>query len=118
MPEYLLSVHNTVGAEPPAPEFMERMYAQVSALNDEMHHAGVWVFAGGLQPADTAQVVRRRDDGLVVTDGPYLEGKEVIGGFWIILVPDADQAAAWARRAAQACEGDVEVRAFQPVPRD
>ena len=81
-----------------------------------LQQQGVWVFAGGLEPASTARVVRMRDGALERTDGPYLDSKEHIGGFWIIEVPDLAAAQAWADRATVACQGAVEVRPFQSLP--
>ena len=75
---------------------MQQAYHDTGVLNEEMRQAGVWVFAGGLEPASTARVVRVRDGALERTDGPYLDSKEHIGGFWIIDVPDLDAAQAWA----------------------
>ena len=113
MPHYLLSVHND-GTSPYATEGdMERAFAATGVFNEEVRAAGIWVFAGGLEFPDSAKVVRRRDGALERTDGPYLESKEHIGGFWIIEVADMDAALAWAERGATACEGDVEVRPFQ-----
>ncbi len=114
MVQYLFTVHGNVDAEAPAPEQMQKMYAQVGAFNQKVTEQGRWVFAGGLQPADTATVV----DGAkgAVTDGPYLEGKEHIGGFWVLTATDLDDALALAREASVACGGPVEVRAFQPEP--
>jgi hypothetical protein len=88
-------------------------------LNREMKAAGAWVFDGGLHPPSTATVVRLKDDALLVTDGPFVEGKEHIGGFTIVRAPDLDAALAWARRLAEALTLDghtglpVEVRPFQ-----
>lgn len=83
MPQYLLSVHN--GEESPyaSEEEMQQAFADTGKVNEAMQAAGVWVFAGGLMPASTASVVRVRDGVLDHTDGPYLEAKEHIGGFWI-----------------------------------
>lgn len=113
MAEFLLSVHN--GEESPyaTTEEMEQAFADTGALNDQMQAAGVWVFAGGLMPASTASVVRVSAGSLLHTDGPYLEAKEHIGGFWVLDVADADEARAWAERATVACRGAVEVRPFQ-----
>lgn len=113
MPSYLLSVHNS-GVSPYATdEDMQRAFRDVGALNDDMRAQGAYVFAGGLQPASTAKVVRQRDAALQHTDGPYLEGKEHIGGFWVIEAADDQAAMAWADRATVACQGAVEVRPFQ-----
>src|ERR1700689_2845388 len=82
MTQYLLTVHNTDGAPLPAPEVMEKSYAGVAAFNTELQGSGAWVFAGGLEPASTAVVVTARDGGPLTTDGPFVEGKEHIGGVW------------------------------------
>ncbi len=114
MTQYLLTVHNTDGAPLPAPEVMEKSYAGVAAFNTELQGSGAWVFAGGLEPASTAVVVTARDGGPLTTDGPFVEGKEHIGGFWVIEVADRDAALVWAGRASAACLAPVEVRPFQP----
>jgi hypothetical protein len=112
----MLSVHGTQGEAPPPPEAMERMYADVDALNRELQAEGHWVFACGLHPIDTATVVRVTDGQTVTTDGPYAETKEFLGGFWILEASDLDQALALAERASIACQGAVEVRPLQEVP--
>ena len=113
MKEYLLSVHMVEGEPEPAPDVMAQMYKDVDVFNDELKGKGVWVFAGGLHPSDTATVVRVQDGEIVTTDGPFAETKEQLGGFWIIEVPDLDEALELARRGSQACGGPVEVRPFQ-----
>ena len=113
MTMYLLSVHNDGTSPYATEEDMERAFAATGVFNEEVRAAGIWVFAGGLEFPDSAKVVRRRVGALERTDGPYLESKEHIGGFWIIEVADMDDALAWAERGATACEGDVEVRPFQ-----
>lgn len=114
MTQYLLSVHGSDDTEAAlGPEDIQRMYAQVDALNAELQSEGAWVFAGGLHPASTATVVRSQGGEILTTDGPYLETKEHLGGFWIIEAADLDAALAWARKATVACEGPVEVRPFQ-----
>ena len=113
MSHYLLSVHSAEGGPYATDEERDRAYADTGAVNAEMREAGVWVFAGGLHGASTARVVREKDGVLLHTDGPYLEGKEHIGGFWIIDVPDDETAMAWADKATVACRGAVEVRPFQ-----
>ena len=113
MTVYLLSVHGDADAEAPAPEVMQAMFDGVAAFNEEMMAAGVWVFAAGLEPADTATVVSAEKGDVVTTDGPYLETKEHIGGFWIISVPDLDAALSWAAKGSAACQGPVEVRPMQ-----
>ena len=116
MTQYLLSVYMVDGEEPPSAEMIERMYADVDALNEEIRQAGVWVFAGGLHPATTATVVRALDGDVLITDGPLPESKEQLGGFWILEVANLDDALAWARKATVACGGPVEVRPFQEEP--
>ena len=113
MTAYLLSVHGDDSAELPADFNIEQVYADVDKVNQEMMQKGVWVFGGGLHPADTATVVRADGGEIVTTDGPYLESKEHIGGFWIIKAADLDEALAWAKKATVACRGPVEVRPFQ-----
>jgi hypothetical protein len=114
--QYLLSVHQVEGAPAPAPEAIEAAFAAVDAFNGELHDAGAWVFAGGLEPPDTATVVRAGDSGAVLTDGPFAESKEQIGGFWVIEAPNLDAALEWAEKGARACANPVEVRPFQPIP--
>lgn len=113
MAEYLLSVHMVEGEAPPPAEHIQQMYANVEAVNQEMRDAGVWVFAGGLEAADVATVVREQDGSIVTTDGPFAEAKEHLGGFWVLDVADLDAALEWAAKATRACEGPVEVRPFQ-----
>jgi hypothetical protein len=114
MTQYLLSVQLVDGTEPPSAELMEKMYAGVNAFNAEVQAAGAWVFAGGLEPLSTATVVTASDSGVLTTDGPFAEGKEHIGGLWVIEVADRDAALDWAARGSAACLAPVEVRPFQP----
>lgn len=116
MAQYLLSVHSVEGEEAPAPEAMQQIFDDVDALNQKMMAEGVWVFGGGLEPVDTATVVRAEDGEILFTDGPFAEAKEHIGGFWIIEAPDLDAALKWASEATVACQGPVEVRPFQSEP--
>lgn len=117
MTQYLLSVHGSdAGYAEISPEVMQRMYKQVDEFNTEIKAAGVWVFGGGLESASTATVVRNTDGKVVTTDGPYLETKEHIGGFWILELPNLDAALALAAKASEACAGAVEVRPFQDEP--
>ena len=113
MAEYLLSVHGSEDSPYGSEEDMQRAFADVAALNAELQSTGVWVFGGGLHPASTASTVRAVAGSIVTTDGPYLETKEHIGGFWVIDVADLDAALAWAAKATVACQGAVEVRPFQ-----
>jgi hypothetical protein len=116
MPQYLLSVYMVEGAEEPSAEEMQSAYDDVDALNATLQSEGVWVFAGGLHAANTATVVRSQDGNVLTTDGPFVEAKEQLGGFWIIEVPDLDAALAWAAKATVACAAPVEVRPFQDEP--
>jgi hypothetical protein len=109
MKQYLLSIYHPDEPIPDA-EVMEKIYRDVSALNDELQTAGAWVFAAGLHPSTTATVLQVRGDDVLVTDGPFAEGKEHIGGFWVIKAPDLDSALEWGRRATLACTAPVEVR--------
>ncbi len=113
MTQYLLAVHGVEGEEPPAPEVIEVMYRDVDAFNHKMMDQGVWVFGGGLHEPTTATVVRVDNGQVVMTDGPFIEAKEHLGGFWVIEAPDLDAALAWAAEASVACQGAVEVRPFQ-----
>ena len=114
MSQYLLAVHSVEGEDPYADEEeMQRAFAAVDTFNAKLQAEGVWVFAGGLQPPDTATVVDGRKGDVLVTDGPFAEAKEHLGGFWIIDVPDLDAAMKWAAEGSAACRGPVEVRPFQ-----
>jgi hypothetical protein len=116
MPEYMLSVnHDDPDAYEPdmSPEEMQAVFAAVDAFNTEVQEAGAWVFGGGLEPRETATTVRLKDGDTLLTDGPYAETKEFLGGFWVIRAADLDEALEWARKGAVACQGDVEVRPFQ-----
>ena len=112
MTQYLLSVFQPVG-DPPPPEFLEPVIQRVNELNREMKAAGVWVFAGGLHAPSTATVARYRDDQVLMTDGPFAEGKEILGGICIISAPDLDAALEWGAKLARATTLPIEVRPFQ-----
>jgi len=112
MPQYLLSVYQPDGPTPP-PETMDRIVADLDALNQEMRAAGAWVFSGGLHPPGTATVVRVQGGRTLTTDGPFAEGKEHVGGFTIVQAADLDAALEWGRRLAAATTLPVEVRPFQ-----
>jgi hypothetical protein len=92
---------------------MEKITADVDALNTELQQAGAWVFAGGLYPSSTATVVRVDGGDVLITDGPFVEGKEHVGGFWVIQTPDLDSALEWGRKATRACAVPIEVRPFR-----
>jgi hypothetical protein len=116
MTHYLMSVHGPAERNEfgnyGSKEEMEEAFAATSAFNDQLRTDGYWVFAGGLQPASTATVVDGRGEVPAMVDGPYLESKEVIGGFWVIDAPDLDVALRLAAEASKACGGKVEVRPF------
>ena len=115
MKEYLVSVYNPEPM-PFAPAEMDAMGADVDALNADMQKAGVWVFAAGLFPSSTATTLRVKNGEVLTTDGPFAEGKEHVGGFWIIKVKDLDEALKWGARATQACRVPIEVRPLQSEP--
>ena len=112
MTQYLVAIHHPDDYDPLIAED-EAMHRDIDALNDEMKAAGVRVFVGGLQPAGSAKSVRVKADGQVlVTDGPYIESKEHVGGFWVLEAANLDEALMWGRKAAVACRAPVEVRPF------
>lgn len=119
MKRYLLSIYQPDGPTP-APEQLGPVMTRIGTLNDDLRRAGAWVFAGGLHPPDTATVVRVNDGQTLVTDGPFIESKEHLGGFTVIDAPDLDAALGWAKRLSEALVLDghssglaVEVRPFQ-----
>jgi hypothetical protein len=114
MTRYLLSIYQPAGP-PPAQEFMTQVAADLHELNTELKEAGAWVFTGGLHDPSASTVVRGGKRDIVITDGPYLEGKEHIGGFWIIDASDLDDALKWAEKATQATTLPIEVRPFHNV---
>jgi hypothetical protein len=117
MKRYLLSVIQPDGGTPP-PEVLEKIMRDVDAFNEELRAAGAWVFAGGLHPSSTATVVRLQDGELLMTDGPFAEGKEHIGGLCIIQAPDLDSALEWGCKATRATTLPIEVRPFQGEAED
>jgi hypothetical protein len=116
MTQYLMSVYYVEDQPEPAADVVAQMYQDVDAFNQKMMAAGAWVFGGGLHTPDTATVVRNTDGEAMITDGPFPEAKEQIGGFWVIEAADLDAALAWATEASAACRGPVEVRPFQDDP--
>jgi hypothetical protein len=116
MTQYMLSVFDDGGIAALPPDEIEKIYADVDVVNTELMAAGAWVFGGGLHPADTATVVSSKTGEIMITDGPYAETKEHVGGFWIIEAADLDAALEWARKATVACRGPIEVRPFQDEP--
>jgi hypothetical protein len=113
MKQYLLSVYQPDGDTLPPPDVLATVMRRVHALREEMQSAGVWVFAGGLHPVSTATVLRVKDGDVLMTDGPFAEGKEHIGGFTIIRAADLDAALHWGRKLAQATTLPIEVRPFR-----
>lgn len=113
MTQYLFAVHHRESDPEVSPEAMQQMFADVAAFNQKVTDAGIWVFGGGLEPRETATVVDGRGGKRVVTDGPFIEAKEWLGGFWVLECPDLDAALALAEEASAACQGPVEVRPFQ-----
>ncbi|MEO7794259.1 MAG: YciI family protein [Thermoanaerobaculia bacterium] len=112
MKMYLLSVYQPDG-DPPPPEVLGKVMAEIGVPNDELRAKGRWVFAGGLRSPDSAKVVRVRGGKSLVTDGPFIEGKELLGGFTVIKSADLDEALSWAKRLARATTLPIEVRPFQ-----
>jgi len=109
--QYLVAIHHPDDYNPSAKD--EAMSRDIHALNDEMVAAGVRIFVGGLSPARSARSLRAQPGGKVlITDGPCLETKEHIGGFWVLKAAGLDEALAWGRKAAVACRAPVEVRPF------
>jgi hypothetical protein len=116
MTHYLLAVHgpaerNEFGGYG-SKDDMEAAFAATGAFNDKLRADGYWVFAGGLEQVSTASVVDGEGETPVITDGPYLETKEALGGFWVIEAPDLDVALKLAAEGSKACRGKVEVRPF------
>jgi len=112
MTQYLLSIYQPDGPVP-EPDALAAISRDLEAVNRELVAAGAWVFAGGLFPASTATVLRPQADDVLMTDGPYVEGKEHLGGFTIVSAPDLDVALEWGRKLARATTLPVEVRPFQ-----
>src|SRR5437870_9090564 len=111
MPQYLVAIYHPDDYDPSVET--EGTISEIHALNREMIAAGARKFVAGLSPASSARSLRPQPDGKVlITDGPYLETKEHIGGFWVLEAADLDEALAWGRKAAIACRAPVEVRAI------
>jgi hypothetical protein len=112
MKQYLLSVCYPAGGTQPPSNVLQRITRDVHAIQQEMQAAGVWVFSGGLYPANTATVLRDQGGDVVMTDGPFIESKEQIGGISIVRAPDLDAALDWGRKLARAIGVPIEVRPF------
>ena len=107
MPQYLIAIHHPDDYDPSLED--EAMMEEIHALNREMIAAGVRIFVGGLRPASSAKSLRAQPDGkALITDGPYLETKEHIGGFWVLEAADLDEALEWGRKAAVACRAPAD----------
>ena len=116
MAQYLVAIHLPDNFNPSQSD--PAMMEDIHALNRDMIADGVRLFAGGLSPASKAKSLRAEPDGkLLTTDGPYLEAKEHVGGFWILECADLEQALAWGRKAVVACRAPVEVREFFAQPK-
>jgi hypothetical protein len=115
MQRYLLAVYQPDQPMPPS-DVLGKIMDDVDAVDEEMKAAGVWVFAGGLHAPSTATVLRLRDGEVLMTDGPFAEGKEHLGGFTIIQAPDLDAALEWGGKLARATTLPIEVRPFQDEP--
>jgi hypothetical protein len=111
MAQYLMSVYQPDGPPPPTVD-LERIRRALDVVNAEIKAAGGWVFAGGLHPPATATVLRPRRDDMLITDGPFAEGKEHLGGLTIVEAADLDVALEWGRKIARASTLPVEVRPF------
>jgi hypothetical protein len=112
MKQYLLSVITPEGEGPPPPEVLEPIMRNVEAFNQELKGAGAWVFAGGLNAPSTATVLRLQNGEVLMTDGPFAEGKEYVGGFSIIKAPDLDAALEWGHKLTRIITLPIEVRPF------
>jgi hypothetical protein len=113
MPQYLLSICHPADAAQPGPEALDAIMRRVGEVDADLRAAGSWVFAGGLHDPSSATVVDTRGGDTVVTDGPFLESKELVGGIVIVDVADLDVALGWATRLADAIGQPIEVRPFQ-----
>lgn len=113
MTQYMLSVWYPPDAAPPAPDELERITRDVETIHRQLQDEGSWVFGGGLHGPSTATVVTTSGGRAVTTDGPFVETKEVLGGFSVIEVDDLDAALRWAERMSEATTCPIEIRPFQ-----
>jgi hypothetical protein len=116
MKQYLLSVCYPADSSQPPPAALNKIMSDVMAVRREMQSADVWVFSGGLHASNSATVLRHQGGDIVLTDGPFIESKEQIGGISIVRVPDLDAALLWARKLARATTTPIEVRPFVEQP--
>lgn len=112
MNHYLLSVVYPPDGTPPSEAELERITADIAAFDAELKAEGAWVFSGGLHDPSTATTVRVEDGEALITDGPFIESKEILGGLTILAAPDLDAALAWAEKASRAATTPIEVRPF------
>ncbi|SCF08834.1 Uncharacterized conserved protein [Micromonospora viridifaciens] len=113
MKQYLISIYQPAGVGTPDPGFLAEVMRKVDAIGRELKESGSWVFGNGLHAPETATVLRPKGDEVLVTDGPFVEGKEYLGGITVITAPDLDAALEWGRRYALATTLPIEVRPFQ-----
>jgi hypothetical protein len=113
MKHYLLSVCYPAGATQPPRAALDTIMKDLAALRRTMHEAGAWVFAGALQPPETATVVRTNEGQVLVTDGPFIESKELIGGICVIRAASMDEALQWGERMSRATRTPIEVRPME-----
>ena len=122
MTQYFLSLpHDSAEEQTMAsmdPAELQAVFAEVDAFNNGLREAGAWVFAGGLNPPSTATTVDYTGDTPLLTDGPFVEAKEYLGGFWIVEAADDAAAVEWAKQASAALQSRVEVRALQERPEE
>ena len=112
MKQYLISMYQPDGVVPP-PEVLEPVMERLGKVEDEIKAAGQWVFSGGLHDSASTTLVRVKDGETLITDGPYIEGKEHIGGFYVLACPDLDAALGWAERIGEITTLPIEVRPFR-----
>ncbi len=117
MKQYLLAVQLDESVPEPEDELQAQL-DRTGKVTDEMKAAGSWVFVGGLRPSHASTVVRPAGGTTTMTDGPFAETKEQLGGFWVIKVDNLDQALAWAEKCALACGQAIEVRPFDDLSQD
>ncbi len=117
MPRFMLSVYGPADrgefGSYPSKEAMLQAFADTGKFNEKLERDGYFVFADGLDAATTATTVDGQGDKPVITDGPYLETKEYLGGFWVVEAADLDEALALAAEGSKACRAKIEVRPFQ-----
>lgn len=114
MATYLLSMHQgSSSSDDPTPEERAQSWQQIEKLNQELKNAGAWVFGGALLEPAAATVVRVSNGEVLTTNGPYAEGREHVGGFYIVEADDADTVLGWAAKAAAAIGRPIEVRPFR-----